>query len=311
MKRGDKQCLALMDAGKWISSLFTSYFCPWFLPSRSATPPRTSTSVDVVKSQPNDPVVKMKGTMTRGDLTLNWTHHDSDLPDFCFHTIQQEDVSQVSDFLLKYFFPEEPLGQSLKLDPNEEVRPWLPKMLEHEIREGLSIVVRRRSASGEESTSEDVGEVVAVCLNDVERTVSDAEDVNIFSFVTRDSQPNMWKITRVLDELVAEADLFNCYQIEALVSCQMLCVDPRFGGRGLAQKLIRLTEDLTRTMDYSLIISEATSEFSARAFLKAGFHCQKTLPYDTFAFDDGEQPFRQLASTSVHKTARLMVKYIK
>ncbi|KAI9556100.1 hypothetical protein GHT06_018672 [Daphnia sinensis] len=44
MKRGDKQCLALMDAGKWISSLFTSYFCPWFLPSRSATPPRTSTS---------------------------------------------------------------------------------------------------------------------------------------------------------------------------------------------------------------------------------------------------------------------------
>lgn len=46
MKRGDKQCLALMDAGKWISSLFTSYFCPWFLPSRSATPPRTSTSVD-------------------------------------------------------------------------------------------------------------------------------------------------------------------------------------------------------------------------------------------------------------------------
>lgn len=174
------------------------------------------------------------------------------------------------------------------------------------------MVVRRRSIGDEASAGDrNVHEVIAVCLNDVERAENDPEDVNIFSFVSRDSQPNMWKITRVLDELVADANLFNCYQIDELVSCQMLCVDPRFGGRGLARKLIQLTEELTRTMDYPLIISEATSEFSARAFLKAGFHCQKTLQYDTFTFDNGEQPFQQLASTGVHKNARLMVKHIK
>ncbi len=96
-------------------------------------------SKGILIKQPKNPEHKMKGTTSRADLTLNWTHHDSDLPDFYFRTIQKENVEQVSEFLLKYFFAEEPLGQSLKLDPNKEVRPWLSKMLEHEIREGLSV----------------------------------------------------------------------------------------------------------------------------------------------------------------------------
>ena len=146
----------------------------------------------------------------------------------------------------------------------------------------------------------------------MERKVSDPEDVNIFTFVDRDTQPNMWMITRVLDELVSGEDIFDCYQVDALVSCQMLCVNPRFGGRGLAQKLIQLTEALTKTLEYSLIISEATSEFSARAFLKAGFHCKKMIQYDTFTLDNSQQqPFQQLTSGGIHTAARLMIKYLK
>ena len=248
----------------------------------------------------------MKGTTTRADSTLNWTHHDSALPDFCFSTVQPEDVEEVSEFLLKYFFAEEPLGQSLNLDPDKEVRPWLSKMVEHEIREGISVVVRLRSPEGAPTGC---GEMVAVCLNDVEREVNDAEDVTIFTFVERDTQPSMWKITRVLDDLLAGQDLFARYQVDALVTCQMLCVDPRFGGRGLAKKLIQLTEDLTTMSGYSLIISEATSEFSARAFLKSGFHREKTIQYATFTLD-GQQPFRPL-STGVHSGAQLMIKDLK
>jgi hypothetical protein len=91
----------------------------------------------------------------------------------------------------------------------------------------------------------------------------------------------------------------------------MLCVNPRFGGRGLAQKLIQLTEALTKTLEYSLIISEATSEFSARAFLKAGFHCKKMIQYDTFTLDNSQQqPFQQLTSGGIHTAARLMIKYL-
>lgn len=251
----------------------------------------------------------MKGTTTRADSTLNWTHHDSDLPDFCFSTIQPEDVDQVSEFLLQHFFAEEPLGQSLNLNPDLEVRPWLTKMVEHEIREGISVVVRLRSIGDGESATGDLGEMVAVCLNDVERATTDPDDVTIFTFVKRESQPSMWKITRVLEDLLADQDLFSRYQVDALVTCQMLCVSPRFSGRGLAKKLIQLTEDLTRTMGYSLIISEATSDYSARAFLKAGFSREKTLQYATFTLD-GQHPFRPLSS-SVHSAAHLMIKDLK
>lgn len=251
----------------------------------------------------------MKGTTTRADSTLNWTHHDSDLPDFCFSTVQPEDVEQVSEFLLRYFFTEEPLGQSLNLDPDKEVRPWLSKMIEHEIREGISMVVRLRSTNNDESVSGELDDMVAVCLNDVERSDSNAEDVTIFTFVDQASQPNMWKITRVLDDLMADQNLFNRYQVDALVTCQMLCVNPKFSGRGLAKKLIQLTEDLTKMSGYSLIVSEATSEFSARAFLKAGFNREKTIQYANFTLD-GEYPFRPLSS-SVHVAANLMVKDLK
>lgn len=244
----------------------------------------------------------MKGTTTRADSTLNWTHHDSDLPDFCFSTIQPEDVEQVSEFLLKHFFAEEPLGQTLNLDPDKEVRPWLSKMVEHEVREGISVIVRLRSAG-------ELGEIVAVCLNDVERLESEPDDVNIFTFIDKESQPSMWKITRVLDSLLADQDLFHRYQVDALVTCQMLCVGPRFAGRGLARKLIHLTEDLTKMTGFSLIVSEATSEFSSRAFLKAGFRCEKILQYANFTLD-GQQPFQQL-SNSVHSAAQLMIKQLK
>lgn len=49
MKKGDKEWLIFAEPVKWISSIFTSHCCPWFLSSRStttATAPRPSTSVD-------------------------------------------------------------------------------------------------------------------------------------------------------------------------------------------------------------------------------------------------------------------------
>lgn len=79
---------------------------------------------------------------------LNWSRLDEDDADLVMGTVQLKEVEEVSAFLLDNFFAQEPLGAHLGLDPNKEVRPWLPKVLEHEIREGLSIVVRSKSSGG-------------------------------------------------------------------------------------------------------------------------------------------------------------------
>lgn len=229
-----------------------------------------------------------------------WTYEDPEQEDIVFSIVRPTDVESVAEFLLENFFTNEPLGRALSLDANEEVRPWLADMVAHAIQEKMSILIRQKSVEHGEN-------IVAVCLNDVERIDEDADNVTIFSFVQPEKHPCMWKITRVLEELVRDRDLFKEYKVQNFVGIQMLSVGPQFGGRGLAKKLIELTEMLARLRGFSLMLSEATSEFSARAFLKAGFESKNILQYDSFTLDN-EKPFKGLAEKKVHTCAQLMVK---
>lgn len=77
---------------------------------------------------------------------LGWTRPDPNDPDLELSILQPEDVHQVSEFLLANFFAQEPLGQCLGLDPDLEVRPWLAQVLQHQIREGLSVAIRSKTS---------------------------------------------------------------------------------------------------------------------------------------------------------------------
>ena len=74
-----------------------------------------------------------------------WSRLDPDDPNLELAVVRPEEVDRVADFLLSYFFAQEPLGQCLGLDPDREVRPWLAKVLLHQIREGLSIAARNKA----------------------------------------------------------------------------------------------------------------------------------------------------------------------
>ena len=120
------------------------------------------------------------------------------------------------------------------------------KLTEGEIA-GLSIVVRDLTNDGN---------IVAVCLNDVERQQVDADDVTIFNSVDKEQHPNMWKIIHLLEDLVQGIDLFSRYKLDAYVVLQILCVNQTNGGRGLGRKLIHLTEILAKQLGHTLVISE-------------------------------------------------------
>ena len=218
-----------------------------------------------------------------------------DFVGFEFSTIQDCDLETVVDFLLQHFFSEEPLGKMLQLDPEIEVKPWFSRMVEHQIKERVSIVVR-------DSCN---GNIAAVCLNDVERKLIDPEDVTLFSSVKKDQHATMWKIIRLLEDLVQDVDLFDAYNVDAFVVLQILSVSDRYTGRGLAKKLIQLTESVAKQLQYSLIMSEATSDFSGRAFHKAGFVSRKSISYQSYSLD-GIRPF---CNNGVHQKAELMVKH--
>jgi len=210
-----------------------------------------------------------------------------------------EDVMDVTEFLLDYFFSEEPLGKALGLDVEAEVRPWLAEVVRHQVQENTSIVIRSSASDNQ---------LVAVCLNDVERNIDDAGDVTISTSVNEKYHPAMWKITRLLMDLVKDVDLFDRFHINAYVLLEILCVHPRYAGRGLAGKMIDITGRIARESGHSLIISEATSGYSSSAFLKAGYTIENSIDYADYSLDGISKPFA--SRTGVHTGARLMIKQL-
>lgn len=156
-----------------------------------------------------------------------------------------------------------------------------------------------------------------MCVNDVVHKEPDPEDVTVFSFVSREGQPCMWQIGRLLDALMEGHDIFSSPlnsqtdTSDSVVVLQILAVGQTHTGRGLAAKLIRSTEEVTRLAGLKTVISEATSHFSSRAFLRAGFQAVRRIQYADFTLDadDGHRrPFRLLGQRTIHTGADLMVK---
>lgn len=220
-----------------------------------------------------------------------------------FRTIRATDVDEVCDFLIENFFPVEPMGQVLGLDAEKECRPWISQLVEHQIVEGISFIVRNLAD----------GEVAAVCLNDIERKVEadPAAEVNMMTCLDQrpERNPCMMKIGGLLGELMERHDLYSAFQVESVVNLQFLSVSPNYGRRGLAKALIGLVESRAKQLGHSLIYTEATGDFSARAFMQSGYFCVDELVYADFELPEtGEKPFKSM--TGVHKCVRLMIKHL-
>ena len=106
-------------------------------------------------------------------MTAQWQYPST--PELEFAIIQEDEVEveEVSMILLQHFFTQEPLGQALKLDVNQEVSPWLRRVVAHVVQKKISLVVRNHETR----------QIVAVCLNDVEREEKDNEDVTMLTEV--------------------------------------------------------------------------------------------------------------------------------
>lgn len=159
------------------------------------------------------------------------------------------------------------------------------------IKKKISIIVRN-----------DKGEVVAVCLNDIETEDKTSDDISMLTEVRQEAYPNMYMIVSLLNQLMENQHLFSLSK--EIVNLQMLCVSTHYSGRGIASKLIELTKEMTKESGIHLIISEATSDFSYRALSKAGFQDRLQLDYNTFVID-GKKPFETL--TGPHQSAYLML----
>ena len=87
---------------------------------------------------------------------------------------------------------------------------------------------------------------------------------------------------------------------------QMLAVHPSARGQGLARDMIERSVQLAKCLGFKMCKTEATGDFSRRAFLKAGFELVAECDYNDFA-KDGERVFQDINN---HKGVALLIKIL-
>ena len=86
----------------------------------------------------------------------------------------------------------------------------------------------------------------------------------------------------------------------------MLAVHPSYRRRGVATDMILRSVQLAKCLGYKMCKTEATGDFSRRAFLKAGFELVAECDYNDFA-QDGERVFQDINN---HKGVALLIKIL-
>jgi len=87
---------------------------------------------------------------------------------------------------------------------------------------------------------------------------------------------------------------------------KMLSVSPQVRGMGIANDLVRRSVDLARCLGYKMCITEATGNYSRKAFVKAGFEIAAECKYSDYKFE-GKTVFSGITD---HQGTAFMVKFL-
>ncbi|CAB3398644.1 unnamed protein product [Caenorhabditis bovis] len=185
-----------------------------------------------------------------------------------YRVATKEDHSDILEFLLTYFYKDEPCTKALKFT-KDEVRPLFEGIVERCLRFPVSTVVRMPN-----------GVIVAVMLNSVWRRTDDAASSGDFDNGEQPSE-NMLAFVRFVNR--AHEDLWNLVpsNVEAVLHREISSVGTPYQRNGIATKMVtaNLTADKLKQFNIGGVISETSSHANQMLLAKNGFRCLKELPY--------------------------------
>ncbi|KAK9875610.1 hypothetical protein WA026_009409 [Henosepilachna vigintioctopunctata] len=104
-----------------------------------------------------------------------------------------------------------------------------------------------------------------------------------------------------------EVELFKKYNVDELFDLRILTVDHHYRGKGLAQKLLEVSEQLAMEKGYTLLKVDATSFFTQKICTKLGFETIRTVLYKEIKDENGKYSY---TTAPPHEAYKIMVKYI-
>ncbi|CAB3410934.1 unnamed protein product [Caenorhabditis bovis] len=190
------------------------------------------------------------------------------LNDLEYLVATKEDQSEILDFLLTYFYKEEPCTKALKL-AKEEVGPLYASIIERCLRYPFSTVVRTPTAG-----------IVGVLLNSVWRRDDEASSGGDYDDGEHAS-PNMSAFVRFLNR--AHDDLWDLLppNVDAVLHREISSVATAFQRNGIATKMLTANVSSSRLDEFNIggVLSETSSFANQTLLAKHGFKCLKELAY--------------------------------
>lgn len=191
--------------------------------------------------------------------------------------IPYEQGNEVFDFIVKYFYRDEPLAScEPKMIPGELDREHILQC----IQAGTSIMAVQKCPNGEQ--------IVGVNIGSIKTPASTQE---YYDEAEKEGNTKYGKILKFLGDCSKKADLFNRYGVNKLFYSFLSCVHEDFRGHNLGMRLKTELMILARSLGYKLVSSDCTSFYSARVLQRMGWDYVDCIMYKDYVDENGEQIF--------------------
>ncbi|KAK9875612.1 hypothetical protein WA026_009410 [Henosepilachna vigintioctopunctata] len=210
-----------------------------------------------------------------------------------YELIEESRYNEILDYL-KNHFHDEPLNMAVRLFEKGETCERLEEYDLNTMKDGLSYV----------AIDSESGRIAGTILNgishrgDVEEELEKMKSIDDIKFN---------RLMGLLFTNNADVELFKKYNVDKIFELRILSVDNDFRGKGLAQKLMEMSEQLAQEQGFTLLKVDATSFFTQKICTKLGYKTMKSIVYKDIKNENGELIYDV---PSPHDTYKIMVKDI-
>ncbi|CAL8139878.1 unnamed protein product [Orchesella dallaii] len=225
-----------------------------------------------------------------------------------YSVIPSTKAPEISDFLLKNFFPNEPISRALGL-PINQVSRWFPSQVSDCLQQEASIY----------AVDKKTGETVGVAINIiVQKTLQstqskdgdgEKEGRGLLEILDPKTESVMVDIAKFLGILNQTPDIAYRKHVPDSINsfssfnCIYLAVLPTYGGLGIGKRLVDESLIVAKQKGITLCQVDTTSEFSYRIFHKhCGYEVIREIELSSHI------PKIQEIDSGMHKKGRILLK---
>ncbi|XP_071056094.1 arylalkylamine N-acetyltransferase 1-like [Onthophagus taurus] len=196
-----------------------------------------------------------------------------EINNFHIKIVPCNEIPKIVDYLLKFYFTDEPLSKCLNLTKSPEAVKFLKEFCTEALKENVSVLATDKT-----------GKIAGVSCNVILR-----KNIKHFNF---NIDPKIEKIATFVLKTIDEAKVFEKYDdVNEALYIAFMSVHPGFRNQGLAKILLEQSRLLALSLGLKVMRMDCCSLYTAKAAQRFGWECLNEIKYVDYTID-GKQVFK-------------------